>query len=216
MAAPPAALLPVLLLTAAAVLGGPARAHPHVWIDAVTKLHLNDDRRVVAVEQAWMFDDLYSEAMRADLDADADGRLSKAELGGYADKVLRNLAEWHFFTELTQNGRRLDFAGLDGGDALWLDKQRRFVLRFRVALETPVATADSPLVLRTFDPTYYIAIDIAKPNGVLFSDPGACAADIRPAEGAGELFLSEADFLDPDVNKGYGRLFAETARITCR
>ncbi len=216
MAMRPAAAIPLLLPAALLAADGPARAHPHVWIDAVTKLHLDDARRVIAVEQAWMFDDLYSEAMKADLDSDGDGRLSDSETQDFATGVLHDLAEWHFFTELTQDDRPVDLAGPAEGGVLWLDEQKRLVLRFRVALATPVAAADSPLVLRTFDPTYYIAIDIARPNGVLFSDPAACAVDIRPPEEADERLLGGADVLDPDVNEGFGHLFAETLRITCR
>ena len=47
-------------LAAALVAAGSALAHPHSWIDLRSRVIMNEEGRVAALELDWLFDDLYT------------------------------------------------------------------------------------------------------------------------------------------------------------
>jgi len=65
-----------ILLAIALVLAplAAARAHPHGWIDIRTELLTDDDGRITAIRQAWLFDETYSAFVLDDLEREGPGR----------------------------------------------------------------------------------------------------------------------------------------------
>ena len=66
----------------AAVLGSPAAAHPHVFLDTILVLTFDPEQRLSSIRVAWLYDDFFSMSLFADmgLDNDLDGKLTDAEI----------------------------------------------------------------------------------------------------------------------------------------
>ena len=95
------ALLSLLLAAA------PAAAHPHVFIDnRVTFLF--DAGKVSALRLNWVFDDLFSDSLLSQFDADGDGAFDKLESGAVGEGVLPNLKIFNYFTYIWVDGKQLD------------------------------------------------------------------------------------------------------------
>lgn len=205
----------------AAVLASEAAAHPHVFIDTVVRLHLEDDGRVKAIEEIWMFDEFYSKAaIEDDVDANRDKRADGRELATYAAKAGGNLKKWHYFIEASRGGTPVAL-GPAAEQAAYV-QDGRLALRFLVPLAEPLAVADADLSIRVFDPTYYIAMSFLEKKPLRIapeSAEGRCTARVAPAAGLGDAVpLSEAFFqaaLQPP-DGGIGAAFAETIHVTCR
>ena len=74
-------------------LNNNAQAHPHEWIDLRVRLIFDDDRRLTAVEQSWMFDPFFSAYV---LDELTDQRPDRAAIAAKAEalgpEMVGNLA----------------------------------------------------------------------------------------------------------------------------
>lgn len=99
-----------LLLLAAVIVSiatGRALAHPHVWISVEAKV-LYKQGTIVAIQQRWTFDPVYT-AMAVDgLDADKDGKLSRDELQPLAKVNMEGLKEFGYFTAVKLAGTALE------------------------------------------------------------------------------------------------------------
>src|SRR5690242_3661369 len=87
-----AAALALALLTSA---GSPASAHPHVFIDNRIAF-VFDGARMTGFREIWVFDDIFSDQLLQQFDADHDGHLSNAESDALAKGTLPNLAHFHY------------------------------------------------------------------------------------------------------------------------
>ena len=74
------ALLALVSLVALAGFGGPAQAHPHVWITAKAEIVYAADGNVSGVRHHWTFDAGYSAYLTQGLDKNGDGNLTPDEL----------------------------------------------------------------------------------------------------------------------------------------
>ena len=71
----------LLLLAGILALGASAaRAHPHVWITASSKLVYAPDGSVSGVRHAWTFDDMYSTYVLQGIETKTKGVYSREEL----------------------------------------------------------------------------------------------------------------------------------------
>lgn len=164
-------LLPILVLTATCLSPTTAGAHPHVWVDVETTLHLDDAGHLTAVESRWTFDEFYTAFAVQGLDTDGSGAYEPAELQELAEVNMTALADWSYFTavnpgiaEPTEVDRRVEgvaFAGPQGAANRMLDD--RLQLTFTLPLAEPLAP---PFTVATFDPTFYVAMPLAETNAV--------------------------------------------------
>jgi len=202
----------------------PAHAHPHVFIDTGLEIAFDDEGRAAIVQVVWVYDEFYSMMSIADygLDPDFSGSLTEAERIELAD-IYGN---W-------QPGYEGDLYPERGGAPLDLSppydfvadyREGRIIISHRRRFETPVAPDEVPLVIKVYDPTYYVAYTIAAApqlRGV-----AGCRADVILPDfsyateqlqaaldelmgGAGMGFDVEEDF--PAV----GADFAEEVHVTC-
>jgi ABC-type uncharacterized transport system substrate-binding protein len=207
-------LLVALGLGCALVASAAVHAHPHGWIDIQTRLVLDDQRRVVLVEQAWLFDDLYSAFVLEEF----------AQAGQSVDEGLRELgqadivalAEFDYFTVVEADGERQSlgrverFANGVTADRVWL--------KFELPLAEPLPLEGRAVRYAVFDPTYYIEILHGGAPPVVFGGPATdgCNAEVIPPEPPSEaIWLAAALDRDETAGDGLGIHFAEWVNVRC-
>jgi ABC-type uncharacterized transport system substrate-binding protein len=191
-----------------------ALAHPHAWIDLRSRLVLDDEGRVRALELDWLFDDFYT-AFIADEFVKA-GRPSSEFLAGIAAQNLANLAEYNYFTDVRLDGERLPVGEVTQYETGLRDN--RLWLRFEVPLAQPVDPRGGRLTFAVYDPTYYIEVLHLEGESIAFIGPGAekCSADIIPPNPSFEsVALASALDRGESAGDGLGELFAETVVVSC-
>jgi hypothetical protein len=103
------------LLGAILLFAGTATAHPHAWIDLRVSLLFDDQGQLHALRQEWAFDPTYSHLLLEDMDASEPGLDMDTALQKMAVRMLENLHEYDYFTEIRRNEQQLDTTeALDG------------------------------------------------------------------------------------------------------
>ena len=212
----PRGLAAGLVFAVAAALPAGAAAHPHVWIDARSQVIFDDEQRISALRVSWRFDDFYSLAAIEGLDKDGDGQLAPAELQPLAEQYVTALQEYRYFTEILADGAALPYGTVSDYGSRYEDGI--LTLEFTIPLEAPVDPRRRQVAFKSYDPTFYIAIEPALQDPVGFAGmpPPSCRAAVEEGNGPSETFsLSEAGSLDWNANEGLGALYATTIAIVC-
>ncbi|WPL17064.1 ABC-type uncharacterized transport system, periplasmic component [Thiorhodovibrio winogradskyi] len=84
------------------LLSLPALAHPHAWIDLRVRVMANAAGEVTGLYQEWLFDPYYSQIVLEDVGSEAKAATKDAWLAAIATKILKNLADYHYFTSVEQ------------------------------------------------------------------------------------------------------------------
>lgn len=136
-------------------------AHPHMWIDARVKMHLDDQGRLSAVTQSWTFDDLFSSYAIQGLKLDAKRQPLQKDLDSIAANWIEALGDpmSHYFTKIEQNEQLLKTGQARNVQAVWDPKISRLTLVFELPLATPVAVNSLPVSVRVADPTFFVAYE---------------------------------------------------------
>jgi ABC-type uncharacterized transport system substrate-binding protein len=207
-------------LLSAAALPGAAAAHPHVWIDARAAVIFGAQQRMTALKVSWRFDEFYSVFAIEGLDQNGDGELTPAELRPLAELNVTNLKEYRYFTEIVADGAALAYAPVSDYGARYEDGI--LTLEFTIPLAAPVDPRRAQVAFKSYDPTFYIAIEPAlqDPVSLAGTPPASCRAVVEEGSGPSETFsLSEAGALDPNAdpnaNQGLGALYATTIALAC-
>lgn len=74
-----------LIAVTGALAASTAGAHPHMWIDARAVIDLDEQHRVTAVRQVWLFDEMFG--------AYATQGLKKGKGGAVPDDTLKTMAQ---------------------------------------------------------------------------------------------------------------------------
>lgn len=141
--------LPALLFLFVAFV---ASAHPHMWIDGVLDLTL-DERGVSAVTVSWLFDEFNSADLIFTFDENLDGRLSRAEQAVVRERAFEHLISAGYFVVAFAGTDRLPVPEADSFSASIEDGQLRY--EFSLPLRIRWDQMDN-LVLALFDSSYYI------------------------------------------------------------
>jgi len=209
------AVAALALATAAVAAPGSAGAHPHVWIDARAQVIFDDQQRISALRVSWRFDEFYSLFAIEGLDQNGDGKLDPAELRPLAELNVTSLQEYRYFTQIVADGDALAYGAVSEYGSRY--EEGILSLEFVIPLETPVDPRRAQVSFKSYDPTFYIAIEPALEDAVSFagSPPPACRAVEEEGGPAETLNLSEADFLNPATSDSIGALYATTIAIVC-
>lgn len=214
-------LRPILILAASAaallVLGaGRAEGHPHEWIDLRVSLLFDRDKRLVGLEQSWLFDPFFSAYV---VDALNDERPKRSDVREQAEAIapemVSNLHQHGYLNEWTFDGQRLD--GLNGRFVSTRVTRGQMELTFQIDLGSPLDLSTGDFEYRVFDPTYFIEILHAKGHRPRLKGAArGCRARIIEPEPNEDLMVYAAD-LDRDENPddGLGTHFAERVVVSC-
>jgi len=171
----------MLLALGAAGLGAPAAAHPHVFIEARTKI-LYEKGTFTGVEHRWTFDEFYTQTAIEGLDANKDGVYDRQELAELAKVNIEGLKEFAYFTYPKLAGKDVTFGEVKD---YWLEhKDGVLTLVFTLPFSEKVAANAADFRLAVADPTFFIGFDWAKDAAVTFSEnaPKTCAITMPTAE----------------------------------
>ena len=204
-----------LLLLALLAPGGAAVAHPHVWIDARAEVIFDAEQRVSALRVLWRFDEFYSLFAIEGLDKNGDGAVDAEELKPLAELNVTSLKEYRYFTQITVDGAEAAYGAAT--DYVSRFEDGILSLEFVIPLQTAVDPRTARVAFKSYDPTFYIAIEPPLQEPVRFAGtpPPLCRIVEVQGENSETLSLAETDFLDPNANQGLGALYATEFAIVC-
>lgn len=201
---------------------GPAGAHPHIFIDTAFALVFDADGVLSAVRIDWAYDEFYSLLMleENELDADGDGVPEQDRLDAYAGQDV----DW-------AAGFPGDFSVEKDGETVTLERPVQHAVRYsegRIVtshvrpLAEPFAVDGTTVVVRSYDPTFFVAYDV--PTEPTVSGRDGCTLE-RDAADLDEAYRIAGDKLaEVDVNEDpfevvdrddIGILFADAFLLTC-
>ena len=190
-------------------------SHPHMWIDLITKVKLDDKGLVTAIKQKWVFGEFFSASLIDDIIKNKKG--INIGLKEEISKILVNLEEYDYFTIINVNSEKSNIGKVKKFNTGIEDT--RIWIEFDVPLIKPVDIKLNTLTYSIFDPTYYIEmlhLEGAKIN-FIGNKLNNCSANIispNPTEEA--IILSKSASLDMTPDKSIGKLFAEVISISCQ
>ena len=170
-----------------------AQAHPHVWV-IMNETVLYDKGSITGLQQAWTFDEFYTQQAIEGLDKNGDGKYDREELKDLAQVNIDGLKEFAYFTFAKLGDTELKFKPpVD----YWLDysDKKILTLHFTLPLEQPVSAQASGFNFAVFDSSYFIAFDFAEADPVKLgaNAPAGCKPTIHePAEDADTQKLNDA------------------------
>lgn len=202
------------------MLASPVLAHPHLFIDTGVEVLFDPDGTVGGVRITWTYDEMYSLLILEDrgLDRDYDGILTPDEVTAL-----------NGFDMAWDPGYPGDTYALLGDAPLGLGRPQDWTVAFRDGkivsthvrrLEGPAAVAGVPLIVQSYDPSFYAAYRIV---GVpVLTGREDCAAQVfEPDLAAADAFLQQAlSELNAtgDVESDFpavGAAYADEVRVTC-
>jgi len=178
-----------------------ASAHPHVFIDnRVTFLFAG--KKLVGFRENWLFDDVFSDQLMQEYDADDDGKIGPAESDKLGHETLPNLAQFHYFTYIWVDGKPLPKITPTDFHAAAKDKLVTF--DFLVTLPQPVDA--SAIALEVNDREYYVEVLLAKDHAIALRD-----------ETGKEVANCQASVAKDEKNAYYGGfVFPQRITLACQ
>jgi ABC-type uncharacterized transport system substrate-binding protein len=161
------------------LMAGPAGAHPHVFIDNKVTF-VFDAGKVTALRLTWMFDDVFSDSLLGQFDADGDGTFDRLESNAVGEGILPNLEMFNYFTYIFVDGKQLDPVAPTDFVAS-ADGNRIVTFQMKVPLPQPVDPRKAALAAEIYDREYYVAVDLAQQDPVLLENAEGvpCGAMLR-------------------------------------
>ena len=170
-----------------------ALAHPHVWV-TMKETVLYDKAAITGLQQAWTFDEIYTQQAIEGLDKNGDGKYDREELKELAQVNIDGLKEFEYFTFAKLGDKPLKF---NPPVDYWLEYTAKGILtlHFTLPLEQPVPADATGFNFAVFDSSYFIAFDFAEADPIKLSAnaPTTCKPSIHePPEDADTQQLSDA------------------------
>ncbi len=195
-----------------------ATAHPHIFAEARMEIVEGPNRTVQEVRNIWRFDEMFSASVVMDYDKNSDLKLDKDELAEIGGTVMESLAEYSYYTFITDNGKPVEFGK---PEAVHVDyKDQQLLMFFSVKPIKPLAVKGK-LSFGAWDPTMYTALDFVKDADLATEgkDLAACKhAVIRPDPdevlAQNQNSLTDAFFTDP-TGTDMTKMFATRLEVTC-
>jgi ABC-type uncharacterized transport system substrate-binding protein len=211
----------VSTILALLVLASPAAAHPHVWVDMESSLIVNAKGLVEALSIEWTFDDNYAQTALEGLDTDGDGAYSKAELDPLTKENITSMKEYDYFTAFRQGAGKLPLNDVTEYGQIYADG--RLKLFFKVPLKEPADPKTGELMIKVYDPDFFIAFDYVKDAPVSLDGtlPPGCTMELKPLKTDAETdqtlaMLSEkGPDWKPETEEDFGALFAQPLVVAC-
>jgi ABC-type uncharacterized transport system substrate-binding protein len=181
-----------------AIAGGPARAHPHVWVTINSELLFAPDGSMTGVRHAWTFDDMFSVFATQGIESKKKGQFTREELAPLALVNVTSLKEFDFFTFAKATGKALEFNDPAEGYYLEFDpKLTVLTLHFVLPLKAPVKSKD--LTVEIYDREFFVDFSFAEKNPVkLVGAPAQCKFSVLTPEQMSADLSQRLSQLGPD------------------
>ena len=213
---PKATAFPLLSIAILSLtMAGPAKAHPHNWIDVSVEV-VFEQGKAVGLRQTWLFDDYYTAYATEGMDEDGDGQPDARKLRALLETNMHNLAEYRYFTQVSRGGNDVAFADVNEMSSRMAG--RRLEMSFLLPLAAPLDVDGPGMVYGIFDPTYYIEMLHAEKRDAirLIGAKAGCSAKLDEPQPTAEATTLAAS-LDRLQSAGdtLGATFAERVTIRC-
>lgn len=106
-------------------------AHPHTFIDV--DVNVSGDKHIDKITIQWKFDEMTSQTLLADFDADTNGLMDAKETLDFKKTVFDDLIEFSYFTHLKIAGKKVNISPID---LQLFKKQRYFIVQFSLNLKS--------------------------------------------------------------------------------
>jgi len=206
-------------LLCAACLGGPAGAHPHVFVDARTGFIFGADGQLRALRISWTYDAFTSLILfeSLNLDADRDGKLSEADQAAVIAGETNWDPDYKGDVYLEVAGQDYPLGRPEAAAVTYVENQVE--VSFDLPLSEPVAIGKTAALLRLYDPVFYYAYTIL-PAAEPFELPAGCQTQIVPfepsaAENAMQERLANLGLDETPEQENIGRVFSDEVHLTC-
>ncbi|MBI6630835.1 DUF1007 family protein [Pontibaca salina] len=207
------------LLLCLMCLGDPAKAHPHVFVDARTGFIFDDSGHLRALHISWTYDEFTTLILfeTLSLDKDGDGFLNDEDRAAVIEGETNWGPEYKGDTYLEVAGQDYPL-GRPEAAVVTLEKNRLEV-SFELPLSQPVTIDSTPAILRLYDPVFYYAYTILPANDgqKLPEDCYAQIISFEPSAAESELqqLLAALSREEMPTQQNVGRLFSDEVRLTC-
>lgn len=196
------------------VFTSPAAAHPHVWVEVQTKVAYSDGN-ISGIVHRWTFDDMYTAMAIQGLDKNRDGVYDRNELMELAKVNIDGLKEFDYFTYARLGSDQLE---LSPPVDYWLEhKDGILALHFTLPLKDKVLASAQGFAFQVYDPSYFIAFDLAKTAPVALGKgaPPGCSIDVSVPESDMEQAQNLSDAFLSQFGGNFGLTLAKTIAIKC-
>ncbi|RED45783.1 DUF1007 family protein [Aestuariispira insulae] len=205
----------IVLLPTLIPLSG-ALAHPHAFVDIRVEVLFDQEGRITALRQHWLFDEFYSAYATDGQDKDGDGKPDQDALDLLAKSNLSNLRDYDYFTLARQNDAQPAYGLPD--NIVSSMRQDRLEMSFTLPFETPLPLSESPFTYAIFDPSYYVEMLHVDGNDAVIMDGAPTGCDFTLTKpNPDPSVASYAASLDKTESGGndLGLSFAEQVTVSC-
>lgn len=152
-------MLPLAALALSLAAAGAAAAHPHVFAEATVHLDVGPDGRLASVHNSWWMDELFSSSVVVDFDHNGNGVLDPDELAAIGKQVGSSIAEWSYYTFVTQNGQTVPLTPPPTLGVTFDKAKGRLRFAFDLKPAQPLELKGRTTTVTNFDDTYFVAFD---------------------------------------------------------
>ncbi|AIA72070.1 DUF1007 family protein [Pectobacterium atrosepticum] len=206
----------ITLLVLGLALCQPVFAHPHSFIDMQTTVESQNDN-ITGLRMQWTMDPITS----ADLLYDAGKAKKDSEVWKkLAAEVMANVLGQHYFTDIYRDSQPVKYAPMPTEYHL-SRKGNQAILEFVLPLAHPQPLAGKPLLISTYDPTYFVDMSYQSDKAVKLAPAltSRCKTTLVTPKPNTEL-QSYALSLDkndaPDEDMDLGKQFAQRVTLQCQ
>ena len=206
---------PACIVALAFVASAPAKAHPHVWIDATAEIVI-ENGKMVGVRHVWTFDDMYSAFVTQGVGKDPENP-TEEELQPIAKSNIEALPEFEYFTFIKADGSKAEFE-TPTVYSMSQNKDRMVTFKFTLSLKQP-ATVDKDFAFQVYDPSYFVAFTMEKQGAVSLAGAPDCAPKIitpQPLDADDRKKLDESAISGLSPGLDFGMKLAGHVVIQCR
>jgi ABC-type uncharacterized transport system substrate-binding protein len=193
-------------------------AHPHIFVEARLEVVAGADGNVAELRNVWRFDEIFSSSVLLDFDKNANLKLDPDELKAVGKTVKESLADFDYYTNVSQNGKPIEISPPDVINVDFKDGQLLMFFAVKPAKPMPLK---GDMTFGVWDPTLYTSMDFASDKDIIVEGDGfkACQHKVvrpNPDEviAQNQKTLTQAFFNDP-TGTTMSKLFATRIDVTC-
>lgn len=204
-----------LLMAGMVTICQPVFAHPHSFIDMQTTIESHNEK-ITGLRMVWTMDPITS----ADLLYDAGNATKDSEVWKkLAAEVMANVLGQHYFTDIYRDNQPIKYAPMPTEYHL-SRRGNQAVLEFVLPLAHPQPLAGKPLLIATYDPTYFVDMSYGDEKAIRLAPSLAarCKTTLATPKPNADLqsyalSLDKADAPDEDME--LGKQFAQRVTLQC-